>query len=419
LVFIFFYFISCTFGVTVTSAIAVIYPSVANETVTGTITFTQIGTAVTVDVLLSGILTNPDGNHGIHIHWFGDLRGQLINFGTPGLNVSGALSVGSHYDPFSTGEHGCPDSSGTNTGSHAGDLGNWQAIGGKIETSMTFSNFSIDGTINSVVGRTIVLHANQDDCQAISSSGSRLAVGVIGIRSVTSPDINNAKAYNAGLTEAVCVFRGTNDCTGSNCDIKDSGFVYFSQNGNSISVTSQVFGIDTQRGFHIHNFGDISSLTGDNAGGHWNPLSKNHGLPGQSELHLGDLGSIKTYSSNTFGKFGIYYNTLSYSDPNWTIDNIIGRSVIVHETLDHGNEPTCLGSDKNGSAGKRIYQCVIGIINTANQSDPIFQLPSIDTSSFNFQNSWSNTPCSNGYHYSYSLVFIFFLLFLFFHSLDR
>jgi len=269
LVFIFFYFISCTFGVTVTSAIAVIYPSVANETVTGTITFTQIGTAVTVDVLLKDIQTNPDGNHGIHIHWFGDLRGQLINFGTPGLNVSGALSVGSHYDPFSTGAHGCPDN-GTNTGSHAGDLGNWQATGGKIETSMTFSNFSIDGTINSVVGRTIVLHAKQDDCQDISSSGSRLAVGVIGIRSVTSPDINNAKAYNAGLTEAVCVFRGTTDCTGSNCDIKDSGFVYFSKNGNTISVTSQVFGIDTERGFHIHNFGDISSPIGDNAGGHWN-----------------------------------------------------------------------------------------------------------------------------------------------------
>jgi len=304
--------------------------------------------------------------------------------------------VGSHYDPYDTKAHGCPDSSGVNMGNHAGDLGNWQATGGTINDRKTFSNIRIDDSINSVIGRTVVLHTNEDDCMDINSSGSRLGLGVIGIRFVnTTETTNNAKAnLNAGLMEAVCVFDGTTACMGTNCDINNSGFVYFYQKGNTISIKAQVFGIDTERGFHIHNFGDISSPTGDNTGGHWNPLNTKHGLPGQEELHFGDLGSIKTFSRHP--KFGIYFHSLSYDYPEWTIDNIIGRGVIVHEGIDHGNEPSCPGSDKNGSAGKRIYQCVIGIMNTADQNEENNLLPYIDTGYFTFNNTWKNTPCGNG-----------------------
>jgi len=320
----------------------------------------------------------------------------LTNFGTLGSAVAGALSVGSHYDPYDTKAHGCPDSSGVNMGNHAGDLGNWQATGGTINGRKTFSNIRIDDSINSVMGRTVVLHAKEDDCLDINSSGNRLGLGVIGIRFVNVTETtNHAKAnLNAGLMEAVCVFDGTTDCKGTNCDINNSGFVYFYQKGNTISIKAQVFGIDTERGFHIHNFGDISSPTGDNTGGHWNPLNTKHGLPGQEELHFGDLGSIKTFSRHP--KFGIYFHSLSYDYPEWTIDNIIGRGVIVHEGIDHGNEPSCPGSDKNGSAGKRIYQCVIGIMNTADQNEENNLLPYIDTGYFTFNNTWKNTPCGNG-----------------------
>jgi len=302
--------------------------------------------------------------------------------------------VGSHFDPFGTKVHGCPDNTGANTGSHAGDLGNWQAIGGTINDRYTYSNvFSLGDSLDSILGRAVVLHANQDNCVDMTSSGPRLGMGVIGIRFVnTTEKKNEAKAYlDAGVKEAVCVFEGTSDCMSNNCDISNSGFVYFSQTDNTISINAQVYSITTERGFHIHNFGDISSVTGDNTGGHWNPLNKNHGLPGQSELHLGDLGSIKTFSLQP--NFGIYSYSISYDVPEWTIDHILGRGIIVHEGIDHGNEPTCTGSEKNGSSGKRIYQCVIGIMNTANQNEPNNTLPYIDTSHFTFHNTWHNTPC--------------------------
>jgi Cu-Zn family superoxide dismutase len=338
------------------------------------------------------------------------MRGLLTNFGTIGANITGAASVGSHFDPYGTNKHLCPDSSGTNNGSHAGDLGNWKATGGKIDAVKSFSNFSLDGPVTSVVGRTIVVHDTFDDCLILASSGSRIGIGVIGIKNVNSTDTNNAKA-GTGFNKAVCVFAGTSDCSGTNCAVTNSGFVYFSQIGNIIRITSQVFGIaSSERGFHIHNFGDTSSSTGTNAGGHWNPENKKHGFPGQSELHLGDLGNIKTFSSNP--NFGIYDNNITSSSTYWKIDNIIGRAVIVHSTIDHGNEATCLGSSDNGAAGKRVYQCVIGIINPANQSEPLTHLPSINTSPFTFSNTWKNTPCSPANIYSFSLVLLVFLVFI-------
>jgi len=111
---------------------------------------------------------------------------------------------------------------------------------------------------------------------------------------------------------------------------------------------------------------------------------------------LGDLGSIKTFSQHP--KFGIYSHALSYDYPEWTIDNLLGRGVIVHEGLDHGNDPSCTDGDKTGASGKRIYQCVIGIMNTADQNEANNILPQIETSAFTFDNTWRNTPCANGSH---------------------
>jgi len=372
---------------------------VGNNTVTGSVSFVQTGPYdVEVTVALYNINTNPDGYHGIHIHVWGDLRGLLTNFGTIGANVTGALSVGSHFDPYGTKLHGCPDkTSGENQGSHGGDLGNWQAKGGTIEGVKTFTNFSLDGPINSIVGRAIVIHAKQDDCSDINSSGSRLGFGVIGIKWVKPEDKNKARA-GTGFDKAVCVLEGTSECTGNYCDITNTGFVYFTQVGkNAIKITAQVWGLDSERGWHIHTYGDLSSLNGDSTGGHWNPLNHKHGLPGQSELHLGDLGSIKTFSKNP-GPFGIYEHTLRHRATEWKIDNIIGRAIIIHSDVDHGgDESVCSGSSTSGNSGKRVYQCVIGIVNPVSQKDSATKLPTICTTEFKFDNNWENIPCEPPY----------------------
>jgi len=278
-------------------------------------------------------------------------------------------------------------------------------------------NISIDGGVNSVVGRGIAIHTMADDCVMHNSSGGKLGAGVIGIQSVSAADTNTAKAnIGGGANMAVCVLKGTDACSATNCALDNSGFVYFSQIGTTITIVAQVFvGINTpSRGFHIHNFGDLSATDGTKTGGHWNPNNQLHGFPGSAEHHLGDLGSIDRFSSST-PVYGIYSNAIMNTDLYWTIDNILGRGIIVHELVDHGNEPTCSGASANGAAGKRVYQCVIGLANPADQG-PEYVLPVIDTSQFTFANTWTNIPCSGGgsyYYFSWISFLLFVSLFLF------
>lgn len=120
-------------------------------------------------------------------------------------------------------------------------------------------------------------------------------------------------------------------------------------------VLAKVSGLTSSRthGFHIHNFGDISSKAGTATGGHFaNPAMENipHGLPNERPRHWGDLGNIHA------DKNGIAV----YERVDLVIDLpfIIGRGMIVHALRDRGssNQPT-------GGAGSRVAQCVIGIGN--------------------------------------------------------
>jgi len=373
-------------GQSVTTAIAVI--SSANSTnpnLSGWVQFNQISTsAITVSVYVTNIVTNPNSLHGIHIHAYGDLRGLLQGYGPMTTNATGPESVGSHFDPFNTNNHSCPVN-GVSPDNHAGDLGNWEAVNGVINQTQTFYSFAIVNTITSVVGRAIVIHANTDNCHVTSSSSSRLGVGVIGI--AYSDVTNNAVAYTGGNTQAVCVLQGTNYCTGSSCSLGAAGFVLFEQSGNGyITVSAQVAGVNADHGFHIHTFGDISNSNGTNAGGHFNPDNHTHNLP-PNIRHLGDLGSINTF----VGIYGLYQNKLYYTPvTSFTIDNIIGHSVIIHQNVDHGPDPTCAEGTTSGQAGNRIFQCVIGIVNMGAG----IILPTPNTTSVLFDNTWTTSPCT-------------------------
>jgi Cu-Zn family superoxide dismutase len=137
----------------------------------GTITLLGVGNGVQFRVDVSGL---PEGQHGMHVHEFGscnalrDTAGKATPFG----------AAGAHFDPMSTNSHKGPDGGG-----HAGDLPNlivnYAGIG-----QMTFfdSNLTLTGP-NSIVGKSIVIHANPDnytDTPPNGGSGGRIACGEIG-----------------------------------------------------------------------------------------------------------------------------------------------------------------------------------------------------------------------------------------------
>uniref|UniRef100_A0A0A0V8G1 Superoxide dismutase [Cu-Zn] n=1 Tax=Tomicus yunnanensis TaxID=768153 RepID=A0A0A0V8G1_9CUCU len=140
-----------------------------SEAVNGTVYFSQEGNnPVQVNGSLKGL---KEGQHGFHIHEFGD-------------NTNGCISAGPHFNPNEK-EHGGP----TDEERHAGDLGNIQANADGVATiNMTDKQISLSGA-NSIIGRTVVVHADPDDLgkgghelsKTTGNAGGRLACAVIGL----------------------------------------------------------------------------------------------------------------------------------------------------------------------------------------------------------------------------------------------
>ena len=126
--------------------------------------------------IIKGILKGLEpGKHGFHIHEFGDLS-------------DGCKSAGGHYNPEGV-DHG-----DLNQG-HVGDLGNIVA-----DQSGT-ARFQIKAErveLSDVVGRAIVIHADEDDLGKggdeeslkTGNAGDRLACGVIRLREVVEENYN-------------------------------------------------------------------------------------------------------------------------------------------------------------------------------------------------------------------------------------
>ena len=139
----------------------------ADDGVEGVIKFKQrAGKSTIIKGIIRGL---TPGKHGFHIHEFGDLS-------------NGCESAGAHYNPDGV-EHGSLEQG------HVGDLGN--IIADKSGTA----RFQIKAnrvTLSEVVGRAIVIHADEDDLGRggdeeslkTGNAGDRVGCGVIRLREV-------------------------------------------------------------------------------------------------------------------------------------------------------------------------------------------------------------------------------------------
>lgn len=146
----------------VKKAVAILHP-LNNSGVSGIVYFEEAGFNVNIVADIEGL---EKGEHGFHIHEFGDLRSD------------DGSSLGGHYNPKNK-PHGGP----TTDEQHAGDLGNIYAVG---DTLAHFEGIQVGISItgdNPILGRSIVVHKGEDDMetQPSGNSGARVAAGVIGI----------------------------------------------------------------------------------------------------------------------------------------------------------------------------------------------------------------------------------------------
>ncbi len=137
---------------------------------TGTVYFEQENENAPIKITVDLQNVTP-GEHGFHIHEFGD-------------NTNGCMSSGAHFNPHGK-VHGAPNA----ITRHAGDLGNITAkADGTCKTVISDTLVTLFGPY-SVIGRTVVLHADKDDLgltlhelsKTTGNAGARIACGVIGI----------------------------------------------------------------------------------------------------------------------------------------------------------------------------------------------------------------------------------------------
>jgi superoxide dismutase, Cu-Zn family len=146
-----------------TKAVVVLHPTEGNE-VSGTVTFEQDDEGVRVVADLEGM--DENGNHGFHIHQYGDCTAE------------DGTSAGGHFNPNDS-EHGAPD----DMSRHVGDLGNLETDEeGNATADFVDPMLTLNGP-NSIIGRGVIIHSGEDDfeTQPTGDAGSRLACGVIGV----------------------------------------------------------------------------------------------------------------------------------------------------------------------------------------------------------------------------------------------
>jgi Cu-Zn family superoxide dismutase len=125
-------------------------------------------------------------------------------------------------------------------------------------------------------------------------------------------------------------------------------------NGTLVSFHLSGFGPNQTHAVHVHEFGDMGQGC-KSLGGHWNPTNRQHGnhsLDGD-DRHAGDM--CNEIHSN---KYGVVKH--KYVDHLIHVDDILGRSVVIHsgrDDLGRGGDAESLIS---GNAGSRIACAVIG-----------------------------------------------------------
>ena len=147
----------------------------------------------------------------------------------------------------------------------------------------------------------------------------------------------------AAVTRAVAVITPTKGN-------KVTGTIWLDATPAGVHIHGTIIGMEPKsvHGFHIHEFGDMTSEDAMAAGGHYNPDHHPHGGPGPGLHNAGDLGNVSADETGK-GNFDLVVPDISLDGKN----PVIGRSLVIH-ALEDILTPTA-------NPGARLGMGVIGI----------------------------------------------------------
>ena len=133
---------------------------------------------------------------------------------------------------------------------------------------------------------------------------------------------------------------------------KIKGTVIFTQKEDHVRIKIDMKGLSKNHshGFHIHESGDLREGC-KSCCSHYNPDDSEHG--GLDSGHKGDLGNIKTDENGNC--------TMTIKTDKFIVDEILGRSIIIHQDEDDLGLGKFDDSKTTGHSGSRIACSVIGI----------------------------------------------------------
>lgn len=158
-----------------------------------------------------------------------------------------------------------------------------------------------------------------------------------------------------------CVYNamseGSYKATIINAEGEDIGVVYMNETEAGVLMNIQIANLGTGKGEHAMHIHEVAKCSADDefkdAGGHYNPMMKMHGLMHAEGAHAGDMPNIRPNESGGVDVTTINTNVTLKKQKNapegrFTLFDKDGSSLIIHAGADdHKSQPS-------GAAGARI-----------------------------------------------------------------
>ena len=163
----------------------------------------------------------------------------------------------------------------------------------------------------------------------------------------------NFTAISFAMAVAACVHQPAADRAMARASLidaqgKDSGTASIIGTPGKLTMRIGAKGVPAgAHGIHLHQVGKCDAPAFDNAGPHWNPAGRKHGLENSNGPHAGDFPNVEADSAGNI-LTSIPLETLELTGGSQPLLDADGASVVIHAKADDNM------SDPSGNSGPRI-----------------------------------------------------------------